>query len=78
LNHITGGQGIQEAEFIDGLRFSIQAESDMKMMVDIIWGVNPGTLPSDAESFNFFMWVINTTNSDAKLTAEMRVPCKYP
>jgi hypothetical protein len=75
--NITGGQGVQEAEFIDGLRFSIQAETAMNMNVDIIQGINPGTLPSNTEPLNSFMWVINTTNSNAKLTAEMRVPCKH-
>jgi hypothetical protein len=75
--NITGGQAIQEAEFIDGLQFSIQADNAMKMNVDIKEGVNPGTLPSNTQSLNSFMWIINTTDSKTKLTAEMRVPCKY-
>jgi hypothetical protein len=74
--NITRGQGVQHTEFIDSLRFSIQADTAMNMDVDIIQGVNPGTLPSNTESLNYFMWVINTTNPNAKLTANMRIPCK--
>jgi hypothetical protein len=48
-------QGVQQAEFIDGLRFSIQADTAMNMNVDIIQRVNPGTLPSNTESLNSSM-----------------------
>jgi hypothetical protein len=64
--NITGGQAIQEAEFIDCMRFSIQADNAIKMNVDIKEGVNPGTLPSNTKSLNSFMWIINTTDSKAK------------
>lgn len=33
--NITGGQGIQSADFIDGLRFGIESQHDFKLNVDL-------------------------------------------
>lgn len=73
--NVTGGSGVQEAEFVDGLRLSVEAQAPMKINIDIKDGVNPGTLPDGAQSLNSFMWIVNTTNPKSNISAEMRVPC---
>lgn len=45
--NITGGAGIQEAEFVDGLRFSVAATSPFAMNVDIPNGVDAAVLPEN-------------------------------
>lgn len=76
--NVTGGPGIQEAEFVDGLRLSVEAQAPMKINIDIKTGVNPRTLPDGAQSLNSFMWIINTTNPKSNISTDMRVPCKLP
>lgn len=46
--NVTGGAGIQEAEFVDGLRFSVAAISPFAMNVDIPNGVDKTALPENA------------------------------
>jgi hypothetical protein len=74
--NITAG-GRQEAEFIDGLRFSVVAQQDMKMNVDLKDGVDPVSLPSGTKSLNSYSWVVNTTAASPNISASMKVPCKY-
>ncbi len=50
----TGGPGVQEAEFIDGLRFSIQSTVPFTMNVDIPNGLDPATMPGNAMSLSVF------------------------
>jgi hypothetical protein len=45
--NVTGGVGIQEAEFVDGLRFSIAATAPLAMNVDIPNGVGDAALPEN-------------------------------
>lgn len=45
--NITGGAGIQEAEFVDGLRFTVAAASPFAMNVDIPNGIEQGALPEN-------------------------------
>lgn len=45
--NITGGAGIQEAEFVDGLRFSVAATTPFAMNVDIPNGIDQATLPEN-------------------------------
>ncbi|KAI0149243.1 hypothetical protein BJ166DRAFT_582462 [Pestalotiopsis sp. NC0098] len=71
--NITAG-GRQEAEFIDGLRFSVVAQQDMKINVDLKNGVDPATLPSGTQSLNSYSWVVNTTAASANMSATMKVP----
>jgi hypothetical protein len=75
VNMISGGR--QEAEFIDGLRFSYVAAANMRMNVDIRNGINPASLPPGTQSLNSFAWVVNTTNPTAMISASMRIPGKY-
>ena len=65
-----------EAEFIDGMRFSVQSGQALTMNVDLKQGVNPGTLPSNTQSLNSFMWVVNTSAPLMKVDAQMLVPCR--
>ncbi|KAH9204543.1 hypothetical protein DL95DRAFT_398390 [Leptodontidium sp. 2 PMI_412] len=72
--NLTGGVGIQEAEFVDGLRFSIQASKALTMNVDLKQGIDYTTLPAGTQSLNSFMWIVNTSNPSAKVEAQMLVP----
>jgi hypothetical protein len=75
--NLTGGAGTQEAEFIDGLRFSVQAPSAMTINVEIKNRINLNALPGNDVSLNSFAWVVNTSNPNLKVAAEMRFPCKH-
>ena len=48
----VGGEGIQECEFIDGLRFSVESPSAMQMNVQIMNGVPQEALPAGARSLS--------------------------
>lgn len=77
--NVTGGNGTQEAEFIDGLRFTVESEQAFTMNVDIINGVPQDSLPSNSEALSeceylrlsnlrltvqdSFAWVVNTSIS---------------
>src|SRR3954471_18792128 len=76
--NITGGPGRQEAEFVDGLRFSMVAQASMAMNVDITNGITPQSLPPGTASLNSFAWTVNTSNPNAMMNTTMRVPCKHP
>jgi hypothetical protein len=75
--NMTAGPGFQEAEFIDGYRFSVQTNQSMTMNVDIKEGINPGTLPANTVSLNSFPWVVNTSDPFMTVNAQMLVPCPY-
>ncbi|CAN8103301.1 unnamed protein product [Discula destructiva] len=59
--NMTGGPGVQEAEFVDGLRVNMQSMLPATMNVDIPNGIDPATLPAGSTSLNSFSWVVNTT-----------------
>ncbi|EFY89469.1 hypothetical protein MAC_04488 [Metarhizium acridum CQMa 102] len=47
--NITGGaEGVQEAEFVDGLRFRVQSAKPFALNVDIPFGVNDKAIPDHA------------------------------
>jgi hypothetical protein len=76
--NITGGDGTQEAEFVDGLRVSVQSQSSLTMNANLVDGVNPGTLPDKSMlSLNSFIWSINSSNPTASISAEMKFPCEF-
>lgn len=72
--NLTGGVGIQEAEFVDGLRFSVQSSMALNMNVDIHHGIDITSLPAGTQSLNSFVWVVNTSNPSAMVDAQMLVP----
>jgi hypothetical protein len=73
--NVTGG-GRQEAEFVDGLRFSMVAQGDVKMNVDLKNGIAPQALPAGARSLNSFAWAVNTSDSKVVMNASIRAPGK--
>lgn len=76
--NITGGPGRQEAEFVDGLRFSMVAQVSMAMNVDITNGIAPQSLPPGTVSLNSFAWAVNTSIPNAMMSTTMKVPCRFP
>ncbi|KAI6708799.1 hypothetical protein JHW43_008674 [Diplocarpon mali] len=72
--NFTGGIGKQSVEFIDGMRFTVQTDSDLKMNIELKEGVNPKTLPPNTVSLNSFMWIVNTSAPLVRVNAEMLVP----
>ncbi|KAL2272420.1 hypothetical protein FJTKL_06587 [Diaporthe vaccinii] len=73
--NITGGPGIQEAEFVDGLRFSVAAATPFAMNVDIPNGVDQAALPENTIPLNSFSWTINTTaTASSGLSAAVNFP----
>jgi hypothetical protein len=48
--NLTGGEGVQEAEFIDGLRLVVESEEEMRINADLKNGINPGALPNETQS----------------------------
>jgi len=73
--NITGGPGRQEAEFIDGLRFSMVSQARLTMNVDITNGIDPASLPPGTLSLNSYAWTVNTSMPNAAMNTTMRVPC---
>jgi len=75
--NVTGGAGIQEAEFVDGFRFRIQSDVPFKMNAEIVNGVSQGMLPANTVSLSrykklgclvhgltvtdSFTWAVNTS-----------------
>ena len=56
---MTGGPGLRENEFIDGMRFSVQSNKAMTMNVDLKEGANPRTLLANTVSLNSFIWAVS-------------------
>ncbi|KAH7127843.1 hypothetical protein B0J13DRAFT_453984 [Dactylonectria estremocensis] len=46
--NITGGDAIQESEFVDGLRFSVKSAKPFTMNIDIPFGIDEATIPDGA------------------------------
>lgn len=46
--NITGGNATQEAEFVDGLRFSIKSAEPFTLNADIPFGVDDAAIPNGA------------------------------
>jgi hypothetical protein len=74
--NLTGGPGIQEAEFIDGLRISVQSNGALGVSVSLDEGVNPGTLNAGVEALNTFTWVVRTSAPKQGVIGSMIFPCK--
>ncbi|KAG4419274.1 hypothetical protein IFR04_007593 [Cadophora malorum] len=72
--NMTAGPGLQCAEFIDGMRFTVQTNVDLRMNIELKHGINPGTLPPNTVSLNSYMWIINTSAPMERVNAEMLVP----
>jgi hypothetical protein len=67
--NFTGGSGVQETEFVDGLRFSVQSAQPFRMNVALKFGISEEMVPKGMGSLYAFTWVVNTTNAqNASLT----------
>jgi hypothetical protein len=53
--NVTGGLGTQEAEFVDGLRFSIRSQQAFGMNADLKFGVPTQMLPAGMTSLSKFL-----------------------
>jgi hypothetical protein len=42
--NLTGGKGVQQAEFVDGLRLAVELEEKMQINVDLKYGIDPKAL----------------------------------
>jgi hypothetical protein len=83
--NVTAG-GRQEAEFVDGLRFSMVSQDNLTMNVDIKNGIPPEAIPngiatsvnsSTLRSLNTFSWVVNTSNPNGRMQTNLEVPSKF-
>lgn len=75
--HLSNGPGMQQSEWIDGIRFNVQAEQTMAFNVDLRPGINPGTLPANTQALNSYAWVVNSSSAFGKIDCTMSVPCTY-
>ena len=74
---LNGGVGVQEAEYMDGFRVSVQTNQTINMTVSLNQGVNPGTLGSGITCLNSFMWVVKTSDPAQNVDGTMFFPCKF-
>lgn len=74
--NVSGDNGIQSGDFVDGLNILIRSETALAVNVDLVNGINPGTLPANTLSLNPYAWVVNTSNPKANVMAEMHFPCE--
>ncbi|KIV99577.1 uncharacterized protein PV09_08754 [Verruconis gallopava] len=77
--NFTGGPGVQQSEFIDGLRFTVEANSPIRMNVEIRSPVNTSQIPAGMRLLNSFSYVVNTstptaTNQSALRSAKIDFP----
>jgi hypothetical protein len=54
--NLTGGKGIQGAEFVDGLRIALESEKDMRLNIDLNNGVDEKTVPSGMRSLSMLLY----------------------
>jgi hypothetical protein len=48
--NLTGGKGIQQAEFIDGLQLAVELDREMRININLKNGIDPKALPSGMQS----------------------------
>lgn len=73
---LKGGIGVQEAEFMDGLRMSVQTNVTVDMTVRLEEGVNQGTLNANVTALNSFTWVVKMSDPLQNVDATMMFPCR--
>ena len=74
---LNGGVGIQEAEYMDGFRVSVQTNSTVNMTVSLREGVNPGTLNDGITCLNSFAWIVEMSDPNQNVDGVMFFPCKF-
>lgn len=53
--NLTGGTGVQQAEFVDGLRLSVESETEMRINGDLQFGIDSKALPTGMRSLSRFI-----------------------
>jgi hypothetical protein len=53
--NLTGGTGIQQAEFVDGLRLTVETEREMQINADLRFGIESKALPLGLRSLCGFL-----------------------
>jgi len=53
--NLTAGTGIQQAEFVDGLRLSVETEKEMRINANLQFGSESEALPSGSQSLCRFL-----------------------
>jgi hypothetical protein len=53
--NLTGGTGIQQAEFVDGLRLTAEIETEMRINADLRFSIESKALPSGLRSLCGFL-----------------------
>lgn len=48
--NVTGGMGLQQAEFVDGLRLTVGSEKEMRVNANLHFGVDSRTVPTGMRS----------------------------
>lgn len=77
--NMTGGPGIQESEFVDGLRFSMAAAMPFAMNVDIPNGVDQAALPENTIPLSEYHLGYSSSNTGiSKLTLASKIPFPGP
>lgn len=73
--NITGGPGMQEAEFVDGLRFSVAATTPSAINVDIPNGIDQAALPENTIPLSEYYSRYRSSNRGV---SELRPASKIP
>ncbi|EOD51567.1 putative paired amphipathic helix protein sin3a protein [Neofusicoccum parvum UCRNP2] len=72
--NLTGGAGIQEAEFVDGLRLAVRSPRPLRLNAALASGVDPAALPAGTRSLYSFRWAVNVSDPAAAVDASVRFP----
>ncbi|OAA46729.1 paired amphipathic helix protein Sin3a [Beauveria brongniartii RCEF 3172] len=73
--NVTAGAGdVQEAEFVDGLRFRIQSAKAFVLNADIPFRVDAKAIPEPYKALNSFAWKINSTAPSSEVSVNMTFP----
>ncbi|GME43978.1 putative paired amphipathic helix protein sin3a protein [Neofusicoccum parvum] len=72
--NLTGGAGIQEAEFVDGLRLAVRSPQPLRLNAALASGVDPAALPAGTRSLYSFRWAVNVSDPAAAVDASVRFP----
>lgn len=70
--NVTGGPGVQESEFIDGMRISVQADAPMRFNVDLANGIEPSSLSTGMMAVSKFPIFDLVIMSDTSLADSFR------
>ena len=53
--NLSSGAGVQQAEFVDGLRLSVETEKEMRVNANLQFGIETKVLPTGSQSLCRFL-----------------------